>query len=183
MTTTAPVALPTGTWNLDPVHSSIGFDVKYLVGTFHGQFRDVDGALEIRENGARLAGRAQVSSVDVKDENLAAHLQSPDFFDAERHPDLRFESDEIEVDADAVTVRGEITIKGVTQPIVLTGTATEASIDPFGAERIGLHVAAAVDRTDFGVSWNAPLPTGKPALDNRVELTGELYFVKAVQPR
>src|ERR671939_1836711 len=92
--TTAQIrqALPTGTWHIDPVHSSIGFEVAYMGGAFRGQFREVDATLD----DARLTGSAKVASVDVKDENLAAHLQSPEFFDVERHPELRFESREIE---------------------------------------------------------------------------------------
>ena len=72
----------TGTWELDPVHSSVGFEVPYLVGTFKGQFREVQAKLAVDDSEATLEGGANVASVDVKDENLAAHLQSPDFFDA-----------------------------------------------------------------------------------------------------
>ena len=88
-TTQIRQALPTGTWHLDPVHSSIGFEVAYMGGAFRGQFREVDATLA----DTRLTGSAKVASVDVKDENLAAHLQSPEFFDVERYPELRFERD------------------------------------------------------------------------------------------
>ena len=87
---TTQTKVPAGTWNLDPVHSAVGFEVDYLAGTFRGQFRDVQAELGIADSGARIEGSAEVASVDVKDENLAAHLQSPDFFDAERFPTLRF---------------------------------------------------------------------------------------------
>ncbi len=170
---------PAGTWTLDPVHSTIGFEVGYLVGTFKGQFRDVAAQLDVGETGARLAGSASVASVDVKDENLAAHLQSPDFFDAETHPELRFSADDFAIDGGIVTVDGEITIKGVTKPVVVTGTVAEPLTDPYGNERIGLAVSTTVDRTEFGVSWNNPLPGGKPALANEVRIVGELAFVKA----
>ena len=176
--TETPIA-PAGTWTLDPVHSTVGFEVGYLVGTFKGQFRDVDARLRIGETGASLEGSARVASVDVKDENLAAHLQSPDFFDAENHPELRFSADDIAIDGRTVTVDGEITIKGVTKPVVLTGTFAEPLTDPYGNERVGLAVSATVDRTEFGVSWNTPLPGGKPALANEVRIVGELAFVKA----
>src|SRR6266511_4398818 len=113
ITTEAGRVIPTGTWNLDPVHSTIGFEVSYLNGAFRGQFSKVEARL-IGGEAARLEGSAQVASIEVKDENLEAHLQSPDFFDAERHPDLTFESTEIDV-GDRITLRGEITIKGVTK--------------------------------------------------------------------
>ena len=172
-TTEIRQALPTGTWHLDPVHSSLGFEVAYMGGVFRGQFREVAATLE----DARLTGSAQVASVDVKDENLAAHLASPEFFDVERHPELRFTSNEIE-GGEELTIRGEITIKGVTQPVELTGRATEPLTDAYGRERFGLTLETKLDRTAFGLNWNLPLPRGEPALSNEVTLAAELFFVQ-----
>jgi polyisoprenoid-binding protein YceI len=171
-------SVPTGTWHLDPVHSSVGFEVDYMVGTFRGQFRDVQATLVSGEDAQSLEGAATVASVDVKDENLALHLQSPEFFDAERHPKLRFASTDLRADGERLAVAGEIEIKGVTRPVELTGTITEPIVDPYGKERLGLRLEAAVDRTAFGLNWNAPLPTGEPALANEVRLVAELPFVK-----
>ena len=173
-TTEIRQALPTGTWRLDPVHSTIDFEIQYMVGAFRGRFDEVEAKLA----GDTLAGSARVASVDVRDENLAAHLQSPEFFDAERHPELTFVSRRIERDGDRVKVEGEITIKGVTRPIELTGTIVDPITDPYGQERIGLKLNATIDRTEFGISWNNPLPTGEPALANEVALVADLYFVK-----
>jgi polyisoprenoid-binding protein YceI len=170
-------ALPTGTWQLDPVHSSIGFEIEYMVGAFRGQFRDVEATLVVEGDGTRLTGASRVASVDVKDENLAAHLQSPEFFDVERYPELRFVSTDI-TDGEELVVRGEITIKGVTQPVELTGRATEPLTDAYGRERIGLTLSTTLDRTAFGLNWNLPLPSGEPALANDVKLVAELYFVR-----
>jgi polyisoprenoid-binding protein YceI len=164
MTTTETVA-PAGTWSLDPVHSSVAFEVAYLGGTFKGAFREVEARLHTDAEGASLAGAAQVASVDVKDENLAAHLQSPDFFDAERFPELRFAAADVALD-------------GVTKPVRVTGTAAGPLVDPYGRERVALALTAAVDRTDFGLEWNAPLPTGEPALANEVAIVADLTFVK-----
>ena len=177
ITTETRQGLPLGTWALDPVHSTIGFEVNYLAGAFRGQFREVSARLDAGASPV-LTGSAKVASVDVKDENLTAHLQSPDFFDAERHPELSFESSEIDRDEDRITVRGGISIKGVEKPVELTGTITEPIVDAYGRERLGLKLETTVDRTDFGVDWNLPLPDGKPALANDVKLTAELYFVK-----
>jgi polyisoprenoid-binding protein YceI len=165
----------TRTWVLDPVHSSIGFEVDYAGGTFRGSFREASA----RFDGQALAGSAKVASVDVKDENLNAHLQSPDFFDAERSPELRFESSEIERNGDAVTVRGVITIRGEQRPVELSGTINDPIKDAFGRDRLGLRLETTVDRTQFGLNWNAPLPSGGDALANEVKLTSELYFVPA----
>lgn len=175
MSTIQQTALPTGTWNADPVHSDIAFSVDYMSGTFKGTFSKfgaevVDGTLR---------GSAEVSSVQVKDPNLEAHLQSPDFFDAQLHPQLTFEGSEVSRDGDQVTIRGEITIKGETQPIEITGTISDPITDPYGNERFGLQVEGELDRTVFGVDWNNPLPSGEPALSNRVRLVADLQFVKA----
>src|SRR5918912_4409916 len=118
-TTEVRHVLPTGTWQLDPVHSSIGFAIEYMVGAFRGQFRDVEATLAVDDGGTRLTGTAKVASVDVKDENLAAHLQSPEFFDVERYPELRFVSTDVTGGED-LAIRGEITIKGITLPVELT---------------------------------------------------------------
>jgi polyisoprenoid-binding protein YceI len=180
MSTTETLTIaPAGTWTLDPVHSRVDFEVAYLAGTFKGEFQQIAGELSVDGDRASLTGIAQVSSVDVKDENLSAHLQSPDFFDAERHPELRFSAHDIRLDGQNVAVDGEITIKGVTKPVAVTGTVTAPMADPYGNDRIGLVLSAAVDRTEFGVNWNTPLPSGEPALANDVKILADLQFVKA----
>lgn len=171
---------PGGTWGLDPVHSIVGFEVGYLAGTFKGTFRDVSATLEVGDDSQLvLEGAAQVASVDVKDENLNAHLQSPDFFDAERFPGLRFTAEDVRLDGEQVTVNGEITIKGVTKPARLTGTAAPPIDDPWGHKRLGVKLTATVDRTDFGLEWNNPLPSGDLALANEVTILADLQFVLA----
>ena len=172
--TDTQLGLPTGVWSLDKIHSTIGFEIPYLAGTFRGQFTDV--AARVDEKG--LTGSARVASIDVKDENLSTHLQSPDFFDAERSPELKFESREVDRSGERITVRGDITIRGVTKPVELTGTISEPLTDYADRERFGLKLETAVDRTEFGVNWNAPLPSGEPALQNEVKLVAELYFIK-----
>jgi polyisoprenoid-binding protein YceI len=167
--------LPTGTWKVDRVHSEIGFSVDYMAGTFRGTF----SALDAEVTDGRLDGSADVSSVQVKDPNLEAHLQSPDFFDAERNPKLTFVSNDVSRSGNEVTIEGEITIKGQTRPIELAGTISEPIADPYGGERFGLKLEGALDRTQFGVNWNNPLPSGEPALSDDVKLVAELQFVKA----
>jgi polyisoprenoid-binding protein YceI len=177
ITTDTRQSLPVGTWALDPVHSTVGFEVNYLAGAFRGQFREASARLDAGQSPV-LTGSAKVAGVDVKDENLTAHLQSPDFFDAERYPELSFESSEIDRDEDRITVHGRITIKGVEKPIELTGTITGPLTDAYDRERLVLRLETTIDRTAFGVNWNVPLPDGKPALANEVKLTADLYFVK-----
>jgi polyisoprenoid-binding protein YceI len=180
MPTQSETARLVGTWSLDPVHSNVGFEVKYLVGTFRGQFRDIDGQLVVDDDDrAMLEGRARVASVDVKDEMLAGHLQTPDFFDAERYPEIVFRADGLEFTPGEVRGHGEITIRGVSKPVELTGNVTPPAPDAYGKTRVGAVLSATVDRTDFGVSWNTPLPTGDPALANDVTINAELFFIKA----
>jgi len=167
-------ALPAGTWQVDKVHSSIGFAVDYMAGTFHGTFSDFDAAVA---DGV-LNGSAKVASVQVKDENLAAHLQGPDFFDAQTHPALTFTSNGITRDGDRVTIDGEITIKGHTEAAEITGQMSDPIADPYGGERFGLTLETVVDRDKFGVSWNNPLPSGEPALSDEVTITAELQLSK-----
>jgi len=178
-TTEILTAAPAGTWQLDPVHSTVGFEIEYLGGTFKGQFREVEAKLVVGESGASLEGVAKVASIDVKDENLAAHLQTPDFFDVERYPELRFTAEQIDLDGDTIIAPGELTMKGVTKPVTVSGTILPPTTDAYGNERIGLRVSTKVDRTEFGISWNTPLPTGKKALSDEVTIVGDLYFVKA----
>ena len=181
MSTTETLTIaPAGTWSLDPVHSRVDFEVSYLAGTFKGEFHEIAAELTIDGARAKLEGAAQVASVDVKDENLSAHLQSPDFFDAERHPELRFAAEDIRLDGDGkVSDDGELTIRGVTRPVRVTGTVTVPIEDAYGNDRIGLNLTTSVDRTQFGVDWNQPLPSGDPALANEVTILAELQFVKS----
>ncbi len=167
--------VPTGSWNADPVHSEIGFALDYMAGTFRGTFSQFNAQLV----DARLEGAAEVASIQVKDPNLEAHLQSPEFFDVERHPQLTFASDAITVDGNEVTITGEITIRGRTEPVELRGTISDPIADPFGNERFGAKLETTVDRTKFGVTWNNPLPNGEPALANDVRIVTDLQFVKA----
>jgi polyisoprenoid-binding protein YceI len=176
MSTVDTQVLPTGTWRVDKVHSSIGFAVDYMAGTFHGTFSDFDAAV----TDGVLNGSAEVASVQVKDENLAAHLQSPDFFDAQAHPKLTFISNAINRDGDRVTIDGEIAIKGRTEPVEITGEISDPIADPYGGERFGLTLQTVVDRDTFGVSWNNPLPSGEPALSNEVKIIAELQLSKQV---
>ena len=174
MSTTETQAVPTGTWAVDKVHSNVGFAVDYMAGTFTGSFADFDA--EVADG--VLKGSAKVASVQVKDPNLEGHLQAPDFFDAERYPELAFVSRSIERSGDELTIKGGVTIKGHTEAVELTATITEPIADPYGGTRYGLKLETTIDRRAFGVSWNNPLPSGEPALSNDVVLSANLQLSK-----
>jgi polyisoprenoid-binding protein YceI len=165
--------IPTGTWQADTVHSSVAFEVPYAVATFRGEVPDFEAKLE----DGKLTGSAKIASIRIKEENLEAHLLSPEFFDAERHPVVGFSGDLVRGDGNSVLVEGEITIKGITQPATLTGTITGPTVDHFGANRVGLKLQTTVDRTKFDINWNMPLPNGEPALANEVTLKADLTLI------
>ena len=168
--------VPTGTWSLDPVHSDVGFAVGYSgAGTFRGGFKEFDAKLV----DGKLEGVATVASVDIDEPQLAGHLQSPDFFDAEQHPELRFTSNGIERAGDGVTIDGEITLRGVTRPVTISGTVAGPTTDAYGQERLAFDVETTVDRREFGIDWNMDLPNGVPALGNDVKITANLALVQA----
>jgi polyisoprenoid-binding protein YceI len=171
--------IPTGSWSVDPVHSSVGFEVKHMVvSTFRGDFREFDAVLESRDGTSRLVGAARAASVDVRDDNLAAHLASPEFFDAGRHPEIRFESTAVRADADGrFLAEGELTVRGNTKAIEAHGELVHIGADISGSARIGLRLEATVDRREFGLEWNAPLPKGGFALGNDVKLVVALELV------
>jgi polyisoprenoid-binding protein YceI len=173
--------LPLGTWKLDPTHSSASFDVKHMVvATFRGRFENLDATLTVGDDGAgQLNGTVDAASIVVKDENLQAHLASPDFFDVERHPELRFASSAIRRDGEQLVLDGELTIKGHTHAVEARGTITGPHETLGNAIKIGITLEAVIDRTQFGLNWNAPLPKGGFALADDVRLTVELELARA----
>jgi polyisoprenoid-binding protein YceI len=178
-TVTQAQAIERGTWQLDSVHSRVGFSVSYLGGTFHGSFSPVEATLAVANDGtATLSGSAKVESIQVQDENLEAHLASPEFFDAEQAPEITFTSDGFQPDGAFVTVPGELTIKGITKPVQLTGSIGEPFADPYGRQRVNLRLQTTVDRSAFGLDWNNPLPSGEPSLAQDVTLDADLGFTK-----
>jgi polyisoprenoid-binding protein YceI len=178
-TTTQSVAA--GTWKIDPIHSHIGFSVKHMVvATFRGRFEEYDGALRTGEDGNPvLQGHVKVDSIVVKDENLAGHLKSPDFFDSAAYPEIAFVSSAITVDGEGqLEVEGELTIKGRTHRVTARGTLNGPHEDIAGNDKLGVELEAVIDRREYGLDWNAPLPKGGFALENDVKLEVALELVR-----
>jgi polyisoprenoid-binding protein YceI len=169
------IALPAGTFDVDRVHSSVAFEVRYMgIGAFGGAVSDFDASLA----DGRLSGSARIASLETKDENLHAHLMAPEFFDAEQHPVVSFAADHASLEGERIAFDGELTIKGITQPVTLTGTIVGPVTDPYGNERYGLKLETAIDRTAFGITWNSEMPNGQKALADEVTLRAELSLVK-----
>jgi polyisoprenoid-binding protein YceI len=177
--TETPTRIPAGTWKSDPVHSSVGFEVKHMVvATFRGGFTDFDVTLDNSDGSPKLYGAVRADSVDVRDENLNAHLLSPEFFDAERHPEITFASSAIRREGDELIVEGDLTIKGTTKAVEARGLITDPVAHPAGGEHIGIELSTTVDRTEFGLNWNAPMPRGGVAVSNEVTLTVHLELAE-----
>jgi len=173
-TTAAPLA---GTYAADPVHSNFGFAVRYQgVSLFKGTLDEVNATL----TEGKLEGTAKVESISIRTpEQFRAHVLSEEFFDAANHPDITFTSNSIDVNQDGVvTLEGDLTIKGITNPVTAKGTWVAPAADAFGSTRAHLNLEALIDRTQWQINWNAPLPSGGKALANEVTLTVELALVE-----
>lgn len=177
--TESTTGLPVGNWKLDPTHSSASFAIKHMVvATFRGRFENFDATLTVDESSAELVGTVDVTSLKVKDENLQAHLAAPDFFDVERYPEITFRSTSIRRDGDELIVDGELSVKGITHPVEARGTIAGPAITFGDVPKVGITLDAIIDRTQFGLEWNAPLPKGGFAIENEVKLTVELELAQ-----
>lgn len=178
MATTATQPL-NGVYSVDPVHSSFGFAVKYMgVTTFKGTLDDVEATLTVSESAAELQGAAKVESISIRTpEQFRQHVLADDFFAAAAYPQVTFSSDSVVLaDDGSATVTGRLTIRDVTKPVTATGTwSPEAEL--FGTKKAALAISTTIDRTAFGLTWNADLPTGGKALANDVTLAIELTLI------
>jgi polyisoprenoid-binding protein YceI len=171
----ATTSVPAGTFGLDTVHSTIGFAVKYNgIAKFRSSFEKYDAALA---DGV-LTGSADVSSIAVDEPNFKGHLLTADFFDAENAPTITFKSSDVAVADDGTAeVKGDLTIRGVTKPVVAKGEF-HAGPDAFGNDRAQFELTTTVDRREFGINWQNQLPNGNDSLDYNVEISVSLQFVK-----
>lgn len=178
--TDAPATvIPAGTWTIDPAHSTVEFQIRHLgLATVKGRAPVVSG--EITGGGApAIRGTVDATSLTTFDEQRDGHLQSPDFFDAARYPELRFESTSVAGRADELVVEGLLTIKGAAKPVTLRGAVVGTGSDPWGNERLGIDLEATIDRTEWGLAWNTPVPGGGFLLPNEVTVAASFSAVKA----
>ncbi len=177
--TTEPI---TGTYVADPAHSTFQFTVTHMkVFRFTATFDDVAARVVAGADGVHLDGAVQVESISIRSpREFRDHvLYGADFFDARNHPEMTFRSAEVELDPDgAVTLRGELTIKGVARPFVATGSYQPPVEDPFGGTRAAVELSAAVDRREWGLTWQTPMPRGGDALGWDVTLTAYVELIK-----
>jgi polyisoprenoid-binding protein YceI len=176
MSTTTLEKVPTGTYDVDAVHSSVGFAIKHNgISTFRGQFEQVGAKLE---DGV-LTGVAQVESIKTAIPDLKQHLLSPDFFNASETPTVEFRSTDIRIAGDGdAELDGELMIRGVTNPVTAKGRIARGE-NVTGAEVVGFDLEAQIDRRDYGLNWQAQLPSGGDVLAWDVVLEVHLELIEA----
>lgn len=175
MSITTQQQVPTGTWNADPIHSTANFAVKHMgVGTFRAGFKTIEARLA---DGV-LEGRVPVESVSIDQPDLRGHVLAADFLDAATYPEVSFVSRDLRVDGDRLELDGDLTIRGITQPVNATGTIEGPGEDIAGKRRLAISLETIVDRTAHGLTWNAELPKGGKVLGERVTLSVELELVQ-----
>jgi polyisoprenoid-binding protein YceI len=176
----ATTPLPTGTWKVDPVHSSVEFHVKHLgIATVKGQFNTFEGTLEVSADSARAFGTVDVASVDTREPQRDEHLRSADFFEAERFPQIKFQSTQIRpLEDDELEIDADLTIHGVTRQVTLKAQFEGAETDHQGNDRVGVSATTQINRSDFDMRFNAALGSGNLVVSDKVKILVEVSAVR-----
>ena len=179
---TATIA-PTGTWTIDAAHSKVGFAVKHLgIATVRGEFNEFEGTVQIGDDlaSSRAYGTVTTASIDTGDSARDDHLRSADFFNAEAHPQITFESTLIDaIDDDVLAVSGDLTINGVTRPEIFRVEIQGTETDPWGNDRVGLEITGQINRGDYGMKFNQVLGSGNVMVSDKVKIAIDVSAVKA----
>lgn len=170
-------------FDIDPAHTDVGFAIRHLViSKVRGSFTGVSGYILLDQRDmheSEVHAVVEMNSIDTNDDGRDEHLRSPDFFDVERFPEMRFDSTAVTVmDGQHFRVTGDLTLHGVTHPITLVATFGGRVKDPWGNERIGFEATTAIDRKEFGLEWNAALEGGGVLVGDTVNITIETEAVK-----
>ena len=173
----------TTTWQIDPAHTSVEFAVKHMMfTTVRGRFKDVKGTIEVDESSPDRSSvnvELGAASLDTGVADRDAHLRSADFFDAERYPQISYESTRVEhVEGGTYRVAGNLTIKDVTREVEMTATVEGAGQDPWGTERVGIAIRGEIDRTEFGLRWQQKLTTGGLLIGENVKVLADISAVR-----
>ncbi|MGG5170767.1 YceI family protein [Pseudarthrobacter sp. J1738] len=177
---TIPANITAGTWTLDGSHSEVGFVVRHAgISKVRGKFNEVEATATVGSTVADTTVNAVIKSAsfDSGDANRDGHVKSADFFDVEVFPELTFVSTEISGDGEDYKLTGDLTIKGITQPVTFDVEFAGTAVDPFGNTRAGFSGKTVISRKDFGLTWNAALETGGVLVSDKVTITLELSFI------
>ncbi|RZK50827.1 MAG: polyisoprenoid-binding protein [Pedobacter sp.] len=169
-------------WNLDPTHSELQFKVKHLmISTVTGNLKDFSATLESNDDTfeqAKISFNGNINSIDTGNQDRDNHLKSADFFDAEKYPTMTFVSNSMEKDNDDYIIHGDLTIRDTTKPVKLKAEFGGIATDPWGNTKAGFTINGKINRTDYGLTWNAALETGGVMVSEEVKIQGELQFAK-----
>jgi polyisoprenoid-binding protein YceI len=176
------VRVPTGTWRVDPTHSSIEFEVKHMmIATVRGRFKEFEGTIVAAPDidDSRVFGTVKAASIDTNEAKRDEHLRSPDFLDVERYPEIRFESTHIEpLGGPKYRITGELTIKDQTREVTFDSSVEGAMKDPWGNDRVGIKVRGTIKRTEFGLTWQQVLETGGFLVGEEVKILIDVSAVR-----
>jgi polyisoprenoid-binding protein YceI len=169
----------TGTWKLDPTHSTITFTVKHLaISKVRGSFESFDVTIVTGEDGHQVDAVIDVASVNTNQAQRDAHLRTSDFFLVDEHPTATFHATDGTWDGDRFTLVGDLTLRGITKQIELSGELGGVTTDAYGGTRAGASATTTINRHDFGVSWNAALEAGGLTLGDDVKIDIDLQVVR-----
>jgi polyisoprenoid-binding protein YceI len=169
--TKAPATL--STWKIDQSHSELTFSIRHLVSRVRGNFTQWEGTILANPDDwstASVEVTIQTASINTNNERRDAHLRTGDFFEAEKHPTITFKSTKIERNGDSITVHGNLTMRGVTKPVVLKGVHNGATKTKEGKLRVGFEASTTINRLDYGVKWNRAAEAGGMMLGDEVKI-------------
>jgi len=170
--------LPAGTWTVDPSHSELGFVARHLMVTkVRGQFKEFEGSVKVGDDitDSQVTAVAQLGSVDTGSADRDTHLRSADFFDVENNPTMSFTSTEVTEDS----LKGDLTIKGVTRPVVFELDFSGLATDPWGNQKAGFEASTEINRKDFGLEWNVALEGGGVLVSEKIKINLDIQLTKA----
>lgn len=175
------LSIPTGTWEIDPAHSSANFSARHLmVSKVRGSFKSFHGTITIAEDPLQSTSEVEIdaASIDTRDEQRDGHLKSPDFLDVEKFPTIVFTSTSVKPrGGDEYDFTGDLVIHGVTRPVELDLTFTGLQKDPWGGTRIGFEANTEISRKEFGLEWNVALEAGGVMVGDKVKIELEIEAV------
>jgi polyisoprenoid-binding protein YceI len=176
--------MSTTTWNIDPTHSEVGFKVRHLmISNVKGNFGKYTASLSTEGDDlttAQINFEAEVASINTNNEQRDGHLKSGDFFDAEQFPHIKFSGSEVvKKDEHNYTVKGNLEIRSIAKPVELNVISSGIAKDPWGQSKIAFEISGKINRSEYGLTWNAPLEAGGVLLSDEIHLNAEVQFVKA----
>jgi polyisoprenoid-binding protein YceI len=180
--TATDLGLTAGTWNIDPTHSEVTFTIRHLMTKVRGSFTEFSGSVEIAEDVLASTATAEIklASIDTRNADRDNHVRSADILDIENHPSMTFQTKGVRIEGGTNLLDGELTIKGISHPITLEVEFNGVGEDPWGGTRAGFSATGSINRKEYGIEFNVPLPGGQKALlGDKVDLQLEIQAVRA----